>query len=202
MDIQPIAGDVRAAPGAWFDPVLAGAGAPREEEGATGFARFLFGDDGFSFGDILDVVNPLQHIPVVSTVYRALTGDEIGNAPRLLGGGLLGGLAGAGGAVVNVVVKETTGRDLGEHALALVTPDEPPAAWDAPAAEQPAFASMLDVFEREFGGEEDALALNAQAASSAQEPASLLALERALGEYRASSAADAALAAARLDGVR
>src|SRR5512143_165373 len=26
-------------------------------------------DEGFSFSDLLDIVNPLQHIPVVSTLY-------------------------------------------------------------------------------------------------------------------------------------
>ncbi|MBT5049270.1 MAG: hypothetical protein HOM58_12290 [Rhodospirillaceae bacterium] len=33
---------------------------------------------GFSFGDFLDIINPLQHIPVVSTIYRMVTEDEIG----------------------------------------------------------------------------------------------------------------------------
>ena len=31
-----------------------------------------FGEDGLTFGDILDVINPLQHIPVISTIYRNL----------------------------------------------------------------------------------------------------------------------------------
>ena len=30
-----------------------------------------------SFSDVLDIVNPLQHMPVVSTVYRMITGDHI-----------------------------------------------------------------------------------------------------------------------------
>ena len=41
----------------------------------------LFGKDGFTLGDFLDIINPLQHIPVVSTVYRAITGDKIGFGP-------------------------------------------------------------------------------------------------------------------------
>ena len=36
-----------------------------------------FGPDGFTFLDMLDIINPLQHIPVVSTLYRAITGDTI-----------------------------------------------------------------------------------------------------------------------------
>ena len=34
-------------------------------------------DSGNSFWDnVLDVVNPLQHLPVVGTIYRAATGDS------------------------------------------------------------------------------------------------------------------------------
>ena len=35
-------------------------------------------EEGLSFGDFLEIINPLQHIPVVSTLYRMVTGDEIG----------------------------------------------------------------------------------------------------------------------------
>ena len=37
----------------------------------------LFGNDGFTFSDLMDIINPLQHIPVVSSIYRSLSGDEI-----------------------------------------------------------------------------------------------------------------------------
>ncbi|MGQ3031076.1 MAG: hypothetical protein ACT60Q_22290, partial [Ferrovibrionaceae bacterium] len=37
--------------------------------------KSLFGDEGFSFKTVLDTINPLQHIPIVSTIYRELTGD-------------------------------------------------------------------------------------------------------------------------------
>ncbi len=79
-----------------------------------------FGDDGPSFFDVLDIINPLQHIPVVSSIYRAVTGDEISHVPRVLGGGLFGGLFGAIAALVNVIVDEITGSDIGEHVLGFV----------------------------------------------------------------------------------
>lgn len=94
----------------------------------------FFGEDGFSFSDILDIVNPLQHIPIVATVYRALTGDEIAAGPRMVGGALFGGPVGAALATANAVLDESTGRDAGEHVLALFqddlpdTPDTPPVA--------------------------------------------------------------------------
>ena len=74
----------------------------------------------FSFGDLLDLVNPLHHIPVVGTIYRALTGDQIGNLPRLVGSLALGGPLGLVGGMVSVAVKDMTGRDPGEHVAALV----------------------------------------------------------------------------------
>ena len=45
-----------------------------------------FGKDGFDFWDLVDMVNPLQHIPVVGDIYRAVTGDEMGSMPRIVGG--------------------------------------------------------------------------------------------------------------------
>jgi len=42
---------------------------------------------GFSFGavfhDLLDIVNPLQHLPVIGTLYRAITGDKLGTVEKL-----------------------------------------------------------------------------------------------------------------------
>lgn len=75
----------------------------------------FFGDDGFSFGDLVDIVNPLQHIPLVSTVYRETTGDEISAGPRIMGSTLFFGPLGLASAVANVVVEENTGKDIGQH---------------------------------------------------------------------------------------
>lgn len=92
----------------------------------------LFGKEGFSFSDFLDIINPLQHIPVVSTVYRALTGDQINPGARLAGGGLYGGPIGLAISVVSGMVEETTGKDPGEHALAALGIDMGPKGSQAP----------------------------------------------------------------------
>ncbi len=60
----------------------------------------IFGEDGFTFGDIIDIVNPLQHIPVVSQIYRKLSGDTIAPAMEIAGGALYGGPL---GAVISIV---------------------------------------------------------------------------------------------------
>jgi len=83
-----------------------------------------FGKDGLDFFDLIDIINPLQHIPVISSLYRSITGDEIAPLPRILGGALLGGPIGAGTALANVVVEEATGKDAGEHVMAFFQDDQ------------------------------------------------------------------------------
>lgn len=89
-----------------------------KEIAATKDGEGFWGEDGFSFGALLDIINPLQHIPIISTVYRSLTGDTIGPGPRMIGGALLGGVAGFAASAVGAVVNAQTGKDIGEHALA------------------------------------------------------------------------------------
>ena len=75
----------------------------------------------FTFGDIVDVINPLQHLPVVSTAYRAFTGDEINSTARIMGGALYGGPAGAAFGIANAVMNDTTGKDIGGTVMAFMT---------------------------------------------------------------------------------
>ncbi len=82
-------------------------------------------EEPFGFGDLVDIVNPLQHLPVIGTLYRQLTGDQIRPSSTVLGGALFGGAAGAAGSLVNVIIAEETGKDIAGHALAMVMPDHP-----------------------------------------------------------------------------
>ncbi len=75
--------------------------------------------DPFTLRDFLDVINPLQHIPIVSTIYRTITHDEIKAPARILGGGLFGGLVGAAVGLVNSLFSKVTGKDMGEHVAGL-----------------------------------------------------------------------------------
>ncbi|MGM0559436.1 MAG: hypothetical protein ACQETX_00020 [Pseudomonadota bacterium] len=76
--------------------------------------------DDLSFWDVLDVVNPLQHIPGVNMAYRAITGDQMEAPARILGGMLYGGPTGFVSAIANSLLEEGTGRDLGETVIAQV----------------------------------------------------------------------------------
>ena len=80
-----------------------------------------FGQNGFSFLDLIDVVNPLHHIPVVGPVYRGITGDVIDVLPRITGSTLFFGPIGAGLAAADVVLEESTGKDTSEHILAMLS---------------------------------------------------------------------------------
>lgn len=80
---------------------------------------------GVSFGDVLDAINPLQHIPIVSSVFRAATGTAISGFAQIAGGALFGGLAGGVvsglvSSVVDVAVKEASGKNIAEHVVATV----------------------------------------------------------------------------------
>src|SRR5690606_26918877 len=73
---------------------------------------------GLSFGDLLDTVNPLQHVPVVSEIYRHLTGDRIGPEARVAGGLLYGGPIGAVASVFSLAVTGNNEEGVGDRLFA------------------------------------------------------------------------------------
>ncbi|MQX35342.1 hypothetical protein [Roseospira navarrensis] len=91
--------------------------------------------ESFSFWDVLDIFNPLQHIPLVSTLYRELTGDEIGGFARIAGGALYGGGAiGAAVGVANMAFDAITDggpAQIARGAFDTVFGDDPPASGPA-----------------------------------------------------------------------
>lgn len=68
-------------------------------------------DQDFSFADFIDMINPLQHIPVVSSIYREMTGDTISPAMKVAGGGLFGGPLGAIGSLVGAIYEQASGEE-------------------------------------------------------------------------------------------
>jgi len=76
-------------------------------------------EEGF-FDHLLDVVNPLQHIPIIGTIYRALTGDKIGSVEKIMGGTLYGGMWGAISSIADVAFKGITGKSFEDTALSLL----------------------------------------------------------------------------------
>lgn len=132
----------------------------------------LFGDDGFNFRDVLDLINPIQHIPIIGNIYRNLTGDVAAPAIRIAGGALFGGPLGAAFAAANVVLKQIVHPDvdvgpLAEPGTALAAKGGPaevkggdaqalsaPAASDAASPGKPLSPAELTQLKNAYGMEE------------------------------------------------
>lgn len=67
------------------------------------FQKATLGDtnNAPSVDDMVDLINPLQHIPVVGHIYRALTGDTVSKEVSVLGGALYGGAIGLAAASIS-----------------------------------------------------------------------------------------------------
>ncbi|WP_114393204.1 hypothetical protein [Oleisolibacter albus] len=81
-------------------------------------------EDGMSFWDLLDVVNPLQHIPVVNKIYRAVTGDEIKGPARMAGATLFFGPIGLAATAADMAVEHATGKDTVDNIASLFKDDK------------------------------------------------------------------------------
>ncbi len=106
----------------------------------------------FSFHDILDIINPLQHIPIVGTLYRAISGDTIKPFDKVAGDTLYGGPLGFVSSMADLVFQKITGKDFGATVLALVSGDDNsnPAAV-ANAATPPASATAASASPSSLG---------------------------------------------------
>jgi len=70
-----------------------------------------------SFNDLLESINPLQHLPGVGTIYRAATGETAPIAARIMVGTAMGGPLGFLGGVASAMM-EVTGFVDTLHAIA------------------------------------------------------------------------------------
>ncbi len=95
-------------------------------------------DKTFSFSDFLDMVNPLQHIPVISSVYRSVTDEKINPVSRVAGDIMYGGVFGVASAVMGAVgaaadsmIEAQTGKDAVGFVLASLSGDDTASAKTA-----------------------------------------------------------------------
>jgi hypothetical protein len=70
---------------------------------------------------LFDIINPLEHIPVISTIYEHVTGHHMNPIARVAGDTLYGGPIGAAVGVANVVAEQTTGKDIGGNVMAMLS---------------------------------------------------------------------------------
>ena len=109
------------------------------------------GSTTMSFGDFLDMVNPLQHIPVVSSIYRAAEGESINPVSRVAGDLLYGGVFGVAsamlggiGSVANSMIESQTGSDATGNVFAtLFGTDKTDSSTQLASASAPGNAAAL-----------------------------------------------------------
>jgi len=149
-----------------------GAGTSQTQGTSSKASDGTSGDLDFSFDDLIDIVNPLQHLPVVGTIYRAITHDTIKTPEKIAGDTLYGGLWGFVSSVADTAFQAITGKNFGDTVLALFTggSDQKPTAVAATKMQNDAQSVTPDV-----------VALNASLARSGAD--SELA-QRALYAYR------------------
>jgi hypothetical protein len=104
--------------------------------------------DGLGFDDFLDVINPLQHLPVVGMLYRAITGDEISAPAKIAGDTLFGGIYGFLGALGSVAYEGIAGESIEKTVLSLFDGSPSPAPSVAQRVYQAAQSIGLDDIER------------------------------------------------------
>ncbi len=70
---------------------------------------------------LFDIINPLEHLPVISTIYEHVTGHHMNPIARIAGDTLYGGPIGTAVGVANVISERKTGKDIGDNMLAMLS---------------------------------------------------------------------------------
>lgn len=99
--------------------------------------QFAVAKDRLTFDDLLDIVNPLQHLPVVGTLYRAITHDTIKTPEKIIGDTIFGGLMGFVSSVADVAFEQITGRNFGDTVLSLFIGDHDATGTEVAKAKAP-----------------------------------------------------------------
>lgn len=73
--------------------------------------------DGPSFSDVLDILNPLQHIPIINSLYQHLTGDTEGAVADVAGGTLWAGPIGLISSLVDLSMRADGGKSASDRLL-------------------------------------------------------------------------------------
>lgn len=132
-----------------------GAAVPPPSHHATPSGDNYFGEDGLQFSDLVDILNPLQHLPLISMAYRSITGDEISAGARVVGGAIYGGGVGVFvGAIEAAIAEASGGKDLGAIALDAVTGSyKTETASSASEHKEASITALNDIMPAAGGGE-------------------------------------------------
>ena len=95
------------------------------EADAHGFRNPNGESQDLGFFDFLDVINPLQHLPVIGGLYRQINGDQMSPAAHAAGGFLWGGPLSLLAGAMNGAMEEDTGKDMMGTMVAWLEGDSP-----------------------------------------------------------------------------
>jgi len=65
-----------------------------------------------SFSEVLDIINPLQHLPFIGDIYRNFTGDKLSPVAKIIGNTIYGGGIGALASIASAAIEEHTGKNM------------------------------------------------------------------------------------------
>ncbi len=156
------------------------------DSNASTHAAGFFGADGPSFADVLDAINPLKHIPIVSDLIYDKPEEKSSVAANLVSGALMGGPVGFVASLANEIFKEATGKGIAETAYAALTGDSPAATQLAVNEAAPVDAVEVAEASAEASADIPTNAMHASSAASANDIA-----QRAQLGLVSSSATDA-----------
>ena len=109
------------------------------------------GKEPYAFHDVVDIVNPLHHLPIVGMLYRGITGDEIKPTSQIIGGAVFGGPVGAVTGTVNAIAQIQTGKDVAGNVLTMAglseDTNDPAIYKDNPESRLNAIAKSMDSSE-------------------------------------------------------
>lgn len=110
--------DPREVRGTRINPIAAVKGreqdqAQAQDDGADGSAL------GNLFDTVVDTVNPLQHIPGVSSAYQAATDDTMNPIASMAGGFLFGGPIGLMAGAAQSFLEMVTGKSVAQNVIAM-----------------------------------------------------------------------------------
>jgi len=86
--------------------------AQKSEETSGGLELFTFGKNGVDMGDGFDTINVLNHVPVVSEIYKDFAGNEVSLISKLAGGYLYGGPTGLAFSALDMAAESVFDKSL------------------------------------------------------------------------------------------
>jgi len=85
-----------------------------ESSGLSALTAFTFGDSKLELKDAFDTFNIFQHIPIISAIYRDVSGQDLSTVSKLAGGYVYGGAIGVAFSALDLAIENITGTTIND----------------------------------------------------------------------------------------